>query len=267
MKKFPLVLIAALLSVLTAAGQDFSLFAKKEYTRDGVVLPYRILYPEQINDGEKVPLFVFLHGMGMRGTDNERQLSRGADLFLKPENRKDFPCIAFYPQVPETSAFVTAKENGKNLNYSRFATVTDHSTISVAFTPYGEMVYDVIQQLIQSGAVDTNRIYISGSSMGGFSTFHFIAEYPELFAAAAPMAGGATVTTVGKWAGKVPVWIVHGDADQIVGVEASRRVHEELKRLGVAHRYSEYPGAKHNSWDNAFAEPDYISWFFSHSGK
>jgi hypothetical protein len=32
-------------------------------------------------------------------------------------------------------------------------------------------------------------------------------------------------------------------------------------------KYSEYPGVNHNSWDNAFAEPDYLKWMFSKKRK
>ena len=261
----------SLLAFLTLplAGQDMELFERKECAKEGYTLPYRILWPEKMKKGEKYPLFIFLHGLGMRGTDNEKQLDRGAPLFLDPANRKKYPCIALYPQAPTTSAFVEMLydgEPGSRGGFRRFADREVVGHMSLRLTPYGLMVYDLIQQLIAQGVADTDRIYISGSSMGAFSTYTFISTYPDLFAAACPMAGGADLRTVKNWAGKVPVWIVHGAKDPTVPVEADRMVVEKLKELGATnYRYSEFPKAGHTSWNDAFAEPDYLEWFFSKS--
>ena len=56
---------------------------------------------------------------------------------------------------------------------------------------------------------------------------------------------------------------------------ASKRQHEIiasagklLMEKGARHvKYSEYPGVNHNSWDNAFAEPTFLSWMFNHKKK
>jgi len=37
---------------------------------------------------------------------------------------------------------------------------------------------------------------------------------------------------------------------------------DKLKDLKVKVKYTEYPGVNHNSWDNAFAEPDFLKWMF-----
>lgn len=266
------ILFAALLSCAGLQAQDFSLFERCERVEGESTLPYRILYPEKMQAGEKYPLFLFLHGMGKRGTDNTSQLERGADLFLKPENRRQYPCIVLYPQAPKTSAFVLVhygdrkpvggfSDWSRNLDSEKYADATTETTV------YGRMVMSLVVDLIDKGVVDTDRIYIAGASMGAYTTYHFIASYPEMFAAAAPMGGGADLRLIPKWAGRVPVWIVHGQADDIVLPENDRRVARELDRTGIPYRWSEYPGVKHNCWDTAFQEPDFLPWFFSHSRK
>jgi len=278
---------------------DFSPFEIKQYQKDGLTLPYRILYPEnmQTHPGQKYPLFLFLHGMGMRGTNNTSQLNRGAELFLRPENRKQYPCIALYPQAPLTGAFVEIVDaDGHIIATGGFAQLakshptTDATPTSAAgaaaptvnrkpetvnrggsatairLSPYGKMVMDVVNQLIASGVVDTTRIYIAGSSMGGFSTYAFITQYPDLFAAAAPMAGAADISKISVWAGKVPIWIFHGAADPTVPVEGDRAVFAKLQEMGLnpaTNKYTEYSGVGHPSWDKAFAEPDLLKWFFA----
>jgi hypothetical protein len=36
-----------------------------------------------------------------------------------------------------------------------------------------------------------------------------------------------------------------------------------LQEAGAIVKYSEYPGVGHDSWKNAFAEPDLLPWLFS----
>ena len=56
----------------------------------------------------------------------------------------------------------------------------------------------------------------------------------------------------------------HGDADIVVPVRHSRELVKAVQDQGVDIRYTEYPGVNHNSWDNAFKQPDLLSWIFSH---
>ena len=40
---------------------------------------------------------------------------------------------------------------------------------------------------------------------------------------------------------------------------------EAMEKEGINIKYSVYPGVGHNSWDNAFAEPELLTWIFSKS--
>jgi hypothetical protein len=53
----------------------------------------------------------------------------------------------------------------------------------------------------------------------------------------------------------------------IVPKEFDQQFYKRLKRAGSIVRYSEYPGVEHNSWVNAFAEPELMSWLFSQVKK
>ena len=270
MMKRIILLAAALFAAVYVFGQDLSLFEKKEISKGEVVMPYRILYPENMEAGRQYPLFVFLHGMGKRGTDNEKQLDRGGKLFVDPANRKAFTCIAIYPQAPMESPFVGVRASGHFfpggfMGWSKSLGSGTYADATTEITPIGELVLDLIHSLIDSGVVDTNRIYLAGASMGAYSTYHFIAYWPELFAAAAPMGGGADMRLIDNWAGKVPVWIVHGAKDETVLPENDRQIAAVLEEKGVEYKYTEYPDAGHNCWDWAFQEPDFLQWFFSHS--
>ena len=99
--------------------------------------------------------------------------------------------------------------------------------------------------------------------MGGMGTFETVYRNPGMFAAALPICGGGDTSKYNASVGKTSFWVFHGDMDAAVNVDLSRKMVATLKSLGIPVRYSEYPGVNHNSWDNAFKEPDYLSWMFS----
>ena len=106
-----------------------------------------------------------------------------------------------------------------------------------------------------------------GLSMGGKGTFECVYRSPDLFAAAIPICGAGDDTHYDNRVLKTSFWVLHGDQDESVGVKYSRDMVNKLKQLKANVRYTEYPGVKHNSWDNAFAEPDFLSWLFEQKGK
>jgi predicted peptidase len=66
-----------------------------------------------------------------------------------------------------------------------------------------------------------------------------------------------------KRVAKIPFRVFHGSVDAVVDVKESQKMVEKLKTLKASVNYTEYPNVNHNSWDNAFAEPDFLSWMFS----
>jgi predicted peptidase len=99
--------------------------------------------------------------------------------------------------------------------------------------------------------------------MGGMGTFEILRRKPKAFAAAFAICGGDHVENVKKYK-NVPLWIFHGGKDTTVPLSKSEAVVNELKRLNRPAKFTVYPEAGHNSWDPAFAEPEFLSWIFSH---
>ena len=64
-----------------------------------------------------------------------------------------------------------------------------------------------------------------------------------------------------------PIWIFHGDADESVPVSEARQMAAALTAVKAKFKYTEYPGVGHNSWDNAYAEPDLFPWMLEQSLK
>lgn len=124
----------------------------------------------------------------------------------------------------------------------------------------------LVKQVVDEEAVDPQRVYIGGLSMGGMGTYEALRRKPKVFAAAFAICGGDHTANVKKYA-HVPLWIFHGEQDDVVPSTHSHAIVAELKRIGASPKYTFYPRANHNSWDSAFAEPDFLSWLFSHEKK
>ncbi len=224
-------------------------------------LPYRILYPENYDKSKKYPLILVLHGAGERGNDNEKQLVHGAKLFLKAENRTQFPAIVVFPQCPSDSYWATSSiDRSKNPIQFRF------NYDSIPNWPQAAAIA-LVEKLKLEESIDNSRVYITGLSMGGMGTFEAVYRNPGLFAAAAPICGGGNETLYNDKVKETAFRVFHGDADAVVKVDLSRNMVARLKELKVPVEYIEYPGVNHNSWDNAFAEPDFMSWLMKHKIK
>lgn len=240
-------------------AQGLSLFKKEQYvSTTGLNLPYRILYPDNYDKNKKYPLVLFLHGAGERGDNNESQLVHGARLFIDSINRKAYPAIVIFPQCPADGYW-------GNVSVNRNTTpLTLHFDYTKPITPALQAAIELTKQVIAKESVDASRVYMAGLSMGGMGTFEAVYRFPELFAAAVPICGGADVQAYDKRILKTPFHVLHGAKDTTVDVAHSRAIVEKLKSLGAKVEYTEYPEAGHNSWDNAFAEPDFLSWMFNH---
>jgi predicted peptidase len=261
MKTCYTLLLLLLFAGLTQA-QDYSAYSIEEFRHNGDTLRYRMLTPLHYDIHKKYPLIVFLHGSGERGRDNAAQLLHGGALFLVDSIRKNYPAFVIFPQMPNDSAWgpVNGIKDSTGKYVGRVFPADAPPTVP------GRLVKELVDSLNHTGKVDTKKVYIGGLSMGGMGTFDLLARYPQLWAAGFPICGDGNVDNAVKFK-QVPVWIFHGDADQAVPVQGSRDYYKMLKGLNAEVKYTEYPGVGHNSWDNAFAEPQLIPWLLSHRRK
>lgn len=244
-------------SLLKAQEPDLELFERQYFLQGEDTLPCRILSPLHFSTDKKYPLIVFLHGSGERGNDNEAQLLWGSSLFLDSLNREKYPAIVVFPQCAADSSWSVRIKNNPPDSSGLYKFPMD-----LPPTRPLQLVMDFIDTLINSGIVDTKRIYIGGLSMGGFGTFEILWRRPRLFAAAIPICGGGNPVSAKLYRKNFPIWIFHGADDKVVPVSNSRIMVQALKEAGAKVKYTEYPGVDHDSWKNAFAEPSLLPWLF-----
>ncbi len=123
--------------------------------------------------------------------------------------------------------------------------------------------------------MDTNRVYLTGLSMGGYGTWNLGLTHSERFAAIAPICGGGDRGAMllasparRNAVLKTPVWAFHGAKDSVVPLEESEKMVGALKRAG--HKNVEltvYPEAQHDSWTATYNNPKLYEWFLTHERK
>ncbi len=237
-----------------------SAYLKKEWVNGrGDTLRYRLLLPENYDAAKRYPLVLFLHGAGERGKDNVKQLTHGAQLFLNPENRKNFPAIVVIPQCDSLSFWSNVQFTRNDstqkwdFNFQENGEPTKAMGLLLDWLPAMEKAYPSLPQ----------QRYVMGLSMGGMGTFEIVRRKPGYFAAAVPICGGAHPKTVTAMK-KTDFWIFHGQKDEVVPWQLSEKVALAFSEL-YDHPEVEltlYPDAGHNSWDKAFAEPELLPWLF-----
>lgn len=252
--------ILCLASPFLAAAQVNSAFDRGSFINKTDTLPYRILFPKKFNPKQKYALIFVLHGAGERGNDNDVQLAYGPKMFLDDTIRKKYPAIVVYPQCPKSSFWSNVKADTTATGKWQF-----HFQEGGEPTAAMSALLALVDQMLEKPYINKKQVYIGGLSMGGMGTFEILRRKPKTFAAAFAICGGDNTNNAKIYAKKVPMWIFHGAKDNVVPPDHSEVMVAALKEAGATPKYTVYPNDGHNSWDDAFAEPDLIPWLFSHS--
>jgi predicted peptidase len=131
-------------------------------------------------------------------------------------------------------------------------------------------IWAMLDEVMNTYAVDGTRIYVMGLSMGGIGTWDLIMRHPGFFAAAAPVCGAAD-PSYASYLVDMPICTVHGDADGSVPTAGTRAMVAAIRDAGGEKiHYDELPGYGHNVWDYAASEATVegmglIEWLFSQS--
>lgn len=243
-----------------AQAQTNSSFDRGSYINKTDTLAYRILFPKKFDPSKKYPLLIVLHGAGERGNDNNAQLKYGPKLFLNDTIRQNYPAIVVFPQCPNNSFWSNVKIEQNDAGKFKFSFQEGGEPTTAMHALLG-----LVDQFLDKPFVNKKQVYIGGLSMGGMGTLEILRRKPNTFAAAFAICGGDNTNNVSKYARKVPLWIFHGQKDSVVPFDHSQVVVDALKAAGADPKFTIYPNDDHNSWDDAFAEPQLLPWLFSHS--
>ncbi|WP_158261272.1 MULTISPECIES: prolyl oligopeptidase family serine peptidase [Pirellulaceae] len=199
------------------------------------VFPFLCYQPSAFQAEAKLPLLVFLHGAGERGTDLELVKKHGPPKLI--DQGEDLPFVTVSPQCP-LDQWWAMHENINGL---------------VQLTQYIQSEY----------AVDTDRTYLTGLSMGGYGTWATAAAYPGLFTAIIPICGGADMATAANLK-STPAWAFHGRDDEIVPLIRSEEIVNAVSEIGGDSRLTIYDNVQHDSWSETYANQKIYDWLLSH---
>ena len=154
-------------------------FTQETYTDPdtGLSVTYNLFLPEGYDASQSYPMVVFIADSSCAGSDAERSLTQGlgALVWASDEWQASNPCIVCVPTYPETI-------------------LDDHGAYTT--TEYVELTARLINSVSDTYAVDTNRIYGTGQSMGCMTTLILASEYPDLYAACMFVDGQWDVSTL-----------------------------------------------------------------------
>lgn len=141
-------------------------FEQLTYTDEetGLSITYNLYLPEGYDESEEYPMVVFIGDSSCAGTDATYSLTqgRGGLVWATEEWQSVYPTIVAVPTYPETI-------------------LDDHGSYTT--TEYVELTKRFIDYMAEEYAVDTDRIYGTGQSMGCMTTLILASEYPDLYAA------------------------------------------------------------------------------------
>jgi len=232
------LLLSALMALSTATStlhaQTLTAESFQAEVKVNVGYEYLLSLPEDYITApadKKWPLVVFLHGAGERGSDLEMLKKHGPPKLLAAGQK--FDAIIACPQVPAGDIW----------------------------NPYG--VKALVDELLKNHRIDTSRLYLTGISMGGFGTWDTVMQYPDLFAAALPVCGGAGVKFIlADRLKTLPIWIFHGGKDPVVEPAYSQRMFGALNKIGAPVQLTMYPELSHDSWTRTYDDPKVWEWLF-----
>ncbi len=131
-----------------------------------------------------------------------------------------------------------------------------------------DLVLATVRAVQQRYRIDPNRIFLSGMSNGGIGAWLIGMHHAPLFAGLAPMASGIddVLFPFLENLRATPVYIIHGSQDQVMPVELSRKLADELKNLGSPFIYREHDRTHAMAGGHFFPReelPDLVKWFDS----
>jgi predicted peptidase len=226
--KYKVTIIIFLFSIISIAQSEVIGRIKTE-----IIAKKEIAYVLNIpkNTTEKKPLIIFLHGSGEKGTDIEKVKTHGPFKYLKNH---------------QIDAFILAPQCPENQYWDE------------------EVLYRLILKIQKENNIDSNRMYLTGLSLGAWGAWNLIFAHPETFAAFVPIAGFVDRIPMIENCkiAAIPTRIFHGLLDEVVNVDYSIAIYKKLKSCNSTISLTIFDDANHDSWSRVYDNQEIYDWMF-----
>ena len=235
------LLACVLAASFTLAGQTLVTFRSSV---DQSEQPYALYAPKSSTPGHRIPVIVSLHA---EESNHIVELKR---VFGIPPRYGEtgLHALTTLGVLPSVDFLVACPLARGTMGYQGIAE---------------QDVYDMLADVKRRYPVDEERIYLTGSSMGGGGALWLGLTRPDIWAAVAPLCPDVFPGTaeLAPNALNLPMRLFHGDQDPAVPVDASRQWQRRLLSLDSPVEYIEFPGVRHNAWDFAYKDGAIFEWF------
>lgn len=179
---------------------------------------------------DRLPLVIYLHGAGQKGTSLDA-LSKASLPALLSEGL----------EVPAHVVCPLAKPGpGWPVNH----------------------VAVFAEEICRRLGADPMCIYLTGESMGGRGVFEVAYWYHHLLAAIAPICAFG-IPNLAPVLSALPIWMFHGSADEVLPVARSEEMASALALANPATRFTRLEGEGHNIGRIVYSRPELWSWMLS----
>ena len=197
------------------------------------------------SNSEKYPLVISLHGVKEKGTTSTDRNKVLADLA-----KVDNVGLPKYVSAGQQYPFILISPQLKS-NYG-------------SWPP--SYILEVLEYVKKYLRVDDRRVYLTGLSLGGFGVWKTAGEYPQVFAAIAPICPGGNALNKARdiAAQDVAIWGFHGGSDKIVAYTVTTKMINAVN--GAPHKPTPlakatiFPGMGHSIWDKAYNQTGLLNW-------
>lgn len=226
--KHKLAVVALLFSFISFAQTTVNGKIKTEIIQKHE-LGYALHIPADIK--EKKPLLIFLHGSGEKGSDIEKVKIHGPFKYLK-DHKLDAYILA--PQCPDNEEWDA------------------------------EVLYRLLLKIQKENNIDSDRIYVTGLSLGGWGTWNLAFAHPDMFAAIVPISGFVDLIQLEQTCkiAKIPTRIFHGLMDDVVNIDYAITIYKELKKCNSNVELTIFDDAGHDSWSRVYDNQEIYDWMF-----
>ncbi len=189
-----------------------------------------IVYTPDCKDMSELPLMIYLHGAGERGTNVQHIEKIGVPKMIN--EGREYEAVVLCPQCP-----------------AQF--VWDNIVVELKA---------LIDKIVDEYHIKKDRICITGSSMGGFGTWMMGLTYRNFFSAIGPVAGGAMAWRCYNLK-TTPVFAIHGDKDEAVSLEYSQFCVNVINGFNGNVKFKILKGYGHNDGiDKAYKDTELTDW-------
>jgi predicted peptidase len=280
-----IALLAFAVSASSLSAQTpSSVMQLRKHKGGAMTLYYHLYKPNGYSADAKYPLIMAFHGVGENGDSSSTLYIDKNGLvsaWVATAFQNKYPCFVVAPHNPSGTWIDTPwTVSNSNVKYrqgplsSRLATAMQ-----------------ILDSLTREFSIDTNRLYVTGLSIGGWATWDLVTRFPDKFAAAFPQSGGVDTSKAGQVA-RTPIWSYNGKQDGVVAPLSVNLFMENLDKLdgdkgvvythcqgntcpakmsagkidslidaGMTHFYSLDPNRSHDGWDAYYGDTLIQKWF------